>query len=112
MANVLTDEREAALPEEVTTGAIRLAILDRIPDEPYITRDVRIHDGIADISLRWRTLRFSTSMAYSTLTPAEIADKVECDFKEWAERTIKNMNDTNRHAMPVAEMAQWLREAA
>lgn len=112
MANVPTDEPEVVPAEEVTTGTIRNAILERIPDEPHITRDVRIHDGIADISLRWRTLRFSTSMAVQGQSPAEIADKIECDFKEWAERTVKNMNDTGRHAMPVAEMAQWLREAA
>ena len=108
MANVPTDEAESVHEEPVSVGTIRDAILSRIPDRPELTRDVRIHDGIADISLRWRTLRFSTSMAYSTLTPEEIAAKVEEDFKAWLASTIKNMNDTHRHSMAISEMAQWL----
>lgn len=110
MANVPTDEPEAEYIEPVTTTAIRDAILARIPEEDHIIRDVRIHDGIADISLRWRTLRFSTSMAFQQMTPADIADKVEGDFKAWVGSTVKTMNDTHRHALSIQEMAHWLRD--
>lgn len=109
MANVPTDEAEASYEEPVTTTSIRDAILARIPENDHLIRDVRIHDGIADISLRWRTIRFSTSMAFQQMTPEEIAQKVEDDFKAWAGSTIKTMNDTQRHALSIAEMASWLR---
>lgn len=110
MANVLTDEPEAEYAEEVSITSIRDAILSRIPEENNIIRDVRIHDGIADISLRWRTLRFSTSMAFQQMTPDAIADRVEGDFKAWVGSTVKTMNDTHRHALSIQEMAQWLRD--
>lgn len=110
MANVPTNEAEAEYVEPVTTTSIREAILARIPEDDSIIRDVRIHDGIADISLRWRTIRFSTSMAFQTMTPEEIAVKVEGDFKEWVGRTIKTMNDTHRHALSIQEMTVWLRK--
>ena len=108
MANVPTDEREAVVSEEVTSGAIRAAILERIPNEPHITRDVRIHDGIADISLRWRTLRFAISMGFQQMTPEEVATSIEASFKAWVANTIKNMNETHRHSLAISEMSQWL----
>lgn len=108
MANVPTDEAETVYVEPVTTTSIRDAILDRIPENEGMTRDVRIHDGIADISLRWRTIRFSVAMAIQAMTPDEIAAKVESDFKVWIARTIKTMNDTHRHTKAIQEMGSWL----
>lgn len=110
MANVPTSEIERAETEALSTGAIRNAILARIPDEPHITRDVRIHDGIADISLRWRTLRFSISMGFQQMTAEEIATKIEAEFKAWVGNTVRNMNETSRHSSSISEMAQWLVE--
>ncbi len=108
MANVPTSEVERAETEAVTTGTIREAILSRIPDEPQITRDVRIHDGIADISLRWRTLRFSISLGFQQMTPEQIAAKIEGDFKAWIATTVRNMNETHRHSTAIGEMRAWL----
>lgn len=110
MANVPTSEIERAETEALSTGAIRNAILARIPDEPHITRDVRIHDGIADISLRWRTLRFSISMGFQQMTADEIAAKIETEFKAWVGTTVHNMTATHRHSSSISEMAQWLAE--
>lgn len=106
MANV--PHSEAETDEPITTGTIREAILARIPDRQEITRDVRIHDKIADISLRWRTLRFSISLAYQQMTPDEVAGSIEKSFRTWVATTIKNMNETYRHSQAIGEMSQWL----
>ena len=108
MANVPTSEAETANDEPVSVGTIRDAILARIPDRPELTRDVRIHDGIADISLRWRTLRFAISMGFQQMTPEEVATSIEASFKAWVANTIKNMNETHRHSLAISEMSQWL----
>lgn len=110
MANEPTDADIAAA--EVTTGTIRQAILDRIPDETHIIRDVQINAGMARISLRWRMLVFATSMAIQDQTPEQIADSIEAQFKEWVAKTVANMRDTNRYSQPIEEMANWLKAAA
>lgn len=109
MANVPTDERETVHSEPVTSVTIRDAILKLIPDDPNITRDIRIHDGIADIHIKWRSLRWSTCMAYQTMTPDQIADKVSDEFRLWLASCLKNMNGAPRHSRVLTEIAVWLR---
>ncbi len=70
-------------PEE-----IREAILARVPEDPNFTRDIKIDTGMADIALRWRTLRFSTMISIQSLTPDQIADIVEKEFMAWLLRII------------------------
>ena len=110
MSNEPTDAELEAV--EVSGNTIRQAIIDRIPAEPHIIRDVQVHSGVAKISIRWGMLCWSTSMAMQDMTVDEIADKVEVGFKEWVAQTVKNMKDTNRYSQPVEQMAVWLRKAA
>lgn len=108
MANVQTDEVEAEYVEPVNLTTIRDAILELIPDDPNIARDVRMHDGLADIAIRWRTLRWSTCMAVQTMTPDDIAVLVAGMFLKWVVSTLNNTNDTPRHAHILREMNDWL----
>lgn len=110
MANVPTDEMEAQHVEPVSVTAIRDAILDLIPRDENIVSDVKIHDGLADILIRWRSLRWATCMAIQSQSPKQIAAKADGDFREWLLKTIKNMNDIPRHARVLNEMKAWLRE--
>lgn len=109
MANEPTDAELGAI--EVTGGTIRAAILDRIPEEPHIIRDIQVHSGVAKISIRWGMLCWATSMALQDMTVEQIADKVEQGFKDWVAQTVENMKDTNRYSQPIEQMAKWLRAA-
>ena len=109
MANVPTSEAETVMAEPVSTNAIRDALLKVIPSDDDIVRDVRIHDGIADIMIRWRTLRWATNMAYQNLTPKEIAEKVDADFRKWLRNIVSNMNETPKYSRVIQEMRGWLR---
>lgn len=109
MANVPTSEAETVMAEPVSTNAIRDALLKVIPSDDDIVRDVRIHDGIADIMIRWRTLRWATNMAYQDLTPKEIAEKVDADFRKWLRNIVSNMNETPKYSRVIQEMRGWLR---
>lgn len=108
MANVPTDERETEYVE-VSPNAIREALLAVIPDDHDIVRDIKLHDGIADIMIRWRTLRWSTNLAYQSLTPAQIASIVDRDFRKWLLGIVKNMNETPKFSRVINEMRMWLR---
>lgn len=110
MANVPTNEAEIVRSEPVSTTAIRAALLAVIPDDNDIVRDIRLHDGIADIMIRWRTLRWSTNMAYQNMTPDEIAAIVDRDFRAWLHKTCANMNETPKFSRVLQEMRKWLRE--
>ena len=109
MANVPTDEKEA-VRVEVSPNAIREALLKVIPDDHDIVRDIRLHDGIADIMIRWRTLRWATNMAYQSLTPDQIAEIVDRDFRKWLRNIVTNMNETPKFSRVINEMRKWLRE--
>jgi len=110
MANVLTNEKPADYSEPPTAPNIRLAILSHIPDDPNIHRDIRIHDGIADISIKWRTLRWSICMGMGDMSPDLIGLKASEAFRAWIVSTINNVNETPRHARVLHEMEQWLME--
>lgn len=109
MANVPTDELEA-VKVEVSPNAIREALLAVIPDDHDIVRDIKLHDGIADIMIRWRTLRWSTCMAYQSLSPDEIAEKVDEAFRAWLHNIVSNMNQMPKFSRVINEMRNWLRE--
>lgn len=108
MANVPTDEPETVYVE-ISPNAIRDALLAVIPDDHDIVRDIRLHDGIADIMIRWRTLRWSTNMAYQNLSPKEIALIVDRDFRKWLLNIVNNMNKTPKFSRVINEMRAWLR---
>lgn len=107
MANVPTNEVEHEYSEPVSMANIREAILAVMPEDENIQRDVRLHDGIADIGLKWRTLRWNTCMAYQTMTPDMIAAKVGDEFRDWIVKSLNNGND--RHGRVLADIARWLR---
>lgn len=108
MSNVPTSETEIVRPE-ISTNAIREALLEVIPADNDIVRDIKLHDGIADIMIRWRTLRWSTNMAIQNLTPAQIAVIVDRDFRKWLRGIARNMNETPRFSRVINEMRIWLR---
>lgn len=108
MANVVTDEKPAETVEAPNAPNIREAILQHIPDDPNIQRDIRIHDGIADISIKWRTLRWSIGMGMGDMTPAQIGQLAAEGFRGWLLSTLNNINQTPRHARVLDEMGHWL----
>lgn len=110
MANVLTDEKPSEPVEPLTAPAIRDAILALVPDDPNIQRDIKIHDGIADIAIKWRTLRWSTCMALHDQTPDQIADQVVTSFAAWVRECIKNRGNSPRYERVVEEMQVWARQ--
>lgn len=109
MANVPIDEAETERSEPVSSVNIREALLKVIPDDHDIVRDIKLHDGIADIMIRWRTLRWSTCMAYQSMTPDEIATKVDADFRKWLLGIVHSMKETPKFSRVINEMRQWLR---
>jgi hypothetical protein len=109
MANVLVDEVEQR-PIELPVTAIRDAIADIIPKDDNIVSDVKIHDGLVEVLIRWRSLRWNTSLAIHQRTPDQLAEKIDDDFRTWLRATIKNMNAVPRHARVLGEMVKWLRE--
>lgn len=108
MANVVTDEKEAPYQEPVNAPSIRAAILAYIPDDPNIQRDIRIHDGIADISIKWRTLRWQICTAIGDRNPDQIGRAAAEDFRGWIVSTLNNVNNTPRHARVLREIMEWL----
>lgn len=109
MANVATHETETQHIEPVSVTAIRDAIVELIPKDDNIVSDVKIHDNLADILIRWRSLRWATCMAIQDQTPEQIAQKVDEGFRAWLKDTIRNMNQVPRHARVLGEMVQWLK---
>jgi hypothetical protein len=63
--------------------AIREAILARMPEDDNVTRDIKMYDGLVDIAIRWRTLRFSTTISAQNLSADDIAEIVAREFKTW-----------------------------
>lgn len=108
MSNVPTHELEAETAEPISVTAIRDAIVQLIPKDENIVSDVKIHDGLADVLIRWRGLRWATLMAIQSQSPEVIAEKVDEDFREWLKKTIINMNEIPRHARVLNEMKVWL----
>ena len=68
--------------------SIREAILERVPEYPNFTRDIKIANGMADIALRWKTMRFSQTLAIQNLSADEVAAIVENGFAEWLLKII------------------------
>lgn len=96
--------------EPVSVTAIRDAISALIPKDDNIVSNVSLHDGLADISIRWRSLRFSTTEAIAGRDGDEIALVIDDRFKSWLRHTIKNMKDVPKHSRVAADMARWLKE--
>ena len=96
------------LPPAVT--AIRDAIAALIPNDPNIVSNVSLHDGVADISVRWRTLRFNVITSIAGRDADEMALDIDEKFRAWLRGTVKNMKDIPKHSRVAADMARWLRE--
>lgn len=99
---------EKSEPANVT--AIRDAIAELIPKDENIVSNVNLHDGLADISIRWRSLRFSTTESIAGRGGDEIALTIDDRFRAWLRGTISNMKDVPKHSRVAADMARWLRE--
>ena len=110
MSNVPTSEEEADRTPPPSVTAIRDAIVKLIPKDDNIVSDVKIHDGLADILIRWRSLRWAACLSIAYSTPEETARQVDEDFRTWLKNTIKNMNQIPRHARVLSEMVLWLKE--
>lgn len=97
-------------PQPVNVTAIRDAIAALIPKDDNIVSNVHLHDGLADISIRWRTLRFSTTEAIAGRDGDEIALAIDERFRMWLRNTIKNMQSIPKHSRVAADMARWLKQ--
>jgi hypothetical protein len=102
----MSDEEERE-PPRVT--AIRDALLALIPTDPNIVTNVHLHDGLADISVRWRSLRFASCEAIGKRDPDEIALVIDERFRAWLKNTIANMREVPKHSRVAADMARWLK---
>lgn len=96
--------------EPVSVTAIRDAISALIPKDDNIVSNVSLHDGLADISIRWRSLRFATTEAIAGRDGDDIALAMDERFRVWLRHTIKNMKNVPKHSRVAADMARWLRE--
>jgi hypothetical protein len=114
MSNVPTYEPEITPVEKGNPTAIRDAIAAIIPKDDNIVSDIKVHDGIADISIRWRSLRWSVGYSISGSKPDVIAQNVSDMFRKWLVKTVDNMYDSDgkavpRHARAAADMKGWLK---
>lgn len=96
--------------EPASVTSIRDAIGVLIPKDDNIVSNVSLHDGLADISIRWRSLRFSTTEAIAGRDGDEIALTIDERFRLWLQNTIKNMKDVPKHSRVAADMARWLKD--
>lgn len=94
--------------EPVRVTAIRDAIAAILPEDENIVSDVKIHDGLADISIRWRSLRWTTCLAIQDADADDIALRADDDFKAWLRNTVKNMQTVPKHSRVISEMKRWL----
>jgi hypothetical protein len=101
---------ERAPKEPANITAIRDAVQSLLPDDPNIVSNVSLHDGIADISLRWRSLRFNVIEAIAGRDADTIALNIDIRFRDWLKGTIQNMKNVPKHSRVAAEMSRWLRE--
>lgn len=99
---------ESPQPMALPVTAIRDAIAAIIPQDENIVSDVKIHDGLAEVLIRWRSLRWNTCMAMHNRSADQIAEKIDDEFRGWLRNTIKNMNEIPRHARVLNEMKLWL----
>ena len=107
MANVITEDKsEPVIPPNASD--IRDAILAIIPDDSNIQRDVRLQDGVAAISIKWRTLRWQVKLAIQDQTAEQMAQKVMTDFALWVRTSIKNRGNTPRYEMVINQMKAWV----
>jgi hypothetical protein len=101
---------EVVRKEPTHVTAIRDAVQALLPDDPNIVSNVSLHDGLVDISLRWRSLRFNMIEAIAGRDADTIALYVDERFRIWLRGTIQNMRSIPKHSRVAAEMARWLRE--
>lgn len=93
---------------EINPTAIRDAIVAKLPKDPNIITDTKVHDGLADITVCWRALRWNRAEAIAGRSPEELADYVDENFREWLRARIKGMKDVPKYRRLVAEMMRWL----
>ena len=101
---------EVKKPEPASVTAIRDAIQALLPIDPNIVSNVSLHDGIADISVRWRSLRWNVIEAIAQRDADTIALNIDERFRLWLRNTIANMKNVPKHSRVVADMVRWLRE--
>jgi hypothetical protein len=101
-------ETKPKVPPAIT--AIRDAIESLLPKDPNIVTNVNLHDGLADISVRWRSLRFNVIEAIAGRDADTIALNIDERFRTWLRGTISNMKSVPKHSRVAAEMARWLKE--
>lgn len=111
MANEPTQETETIETPPISVTAVRDALLAILPKDSNIVSDVKIHDGLADVLIRWRSLKWANICAMQDASPEQIAETIDSGFREWLRNTLKNMADIPKHARILAEMKDWLRKS-
>ena len=90
--------------------AIRDAIMALIPKDPNIVTNVSLHDGLIDISVRWRSLRFNATETIAGRDADTIGLQIDQKFRDWLRGTVKNMKTVPKHGRVVADMTRWLKD--
>lgn len=95
--------------------AIRDAIAAIIPSDSPMVADVKLHDGLAAITIKCGTLRWSQDMAIAGQEPEQMAAVVDAQFKSWLRTTLSNLKDNegrvlHTHRRSVVSIRNWMNE--
>ena len=92
---------------------IRDAIEHSVPTDGPLKSDIKIHDGIADISISVGTMRWSQAMAIANMQPDQVGELVGTQVKAWLINALKNLQDPEGKALPhhrraIVGIREWL----
>ena len=111
---VLIHDHPDVVTNTIAPQTIREAVEAIIPRDPNIVSDIKVRNNLADVHIRWRTLRWSTSQAIAGRTPEQMAKHIDTMFREWLRDRVKNLYDANgqvlvKHQRTAADMEKWLK---
>ena len=78
-------------PKVAQPADIRDAIISRIPTGQYMVGDVKVHDGLVEVSVQCGALRWQTCLGVSGRDPDAIGQEVETGLRTWIDHTLGNI---------------------
>lgn len=94
----------AVAPAMVHPADYRDAIMPRLPTGTYMTADIKVHDGLVDVTVQCGALRWNTVQGLSGRSPDVVGANVETELRAWIKRTFANIFEGDWQTIP---MAQW-----
>ena len=73
---------------------IRDAIVARIPHGPRFILNVKVHDGLADVSAQCGATTWQGKIGIGIRDAEEVADDIETRVRDWAKSTTANLRST------------------